>query len=192
MKRINLIPPEYAVGKKALVETGLYRKAVLLGVLALAALVLHYGMMWRQVRLLKIDVLQIKQEAADAESSAESVKQSRSTLEAQLENLKQRQSLLARKRSELVKLKGGETKWSDILGAFHESVPDQVWIDQLKLSSEESGVVGGTFSNQKVGTFIQKLNGSDYFKNATFTKTEAGTLNERAVVFFELNFDLEV
>lgn len=191
MKRINLIPPEYAVGKKAVSETDLRRKAALLAGVAVAALVIHYGMTWRQMQSLKLEVMRVKQEMEDAESSADSIKQSRSTLEAQLENLNQRQSLLAKKRSDLLKLKGGETKWSAILDAFHQSVPDQVWVDHLKLSSEESGVVGGTFSNQQVGTFIQNLNRSEYLKNATFTKTEAGELNEREVVFFELGFDLE-
>ncbi|MBI3999262.1 MAG: PilN domain-containing protein, partial [Candidatus Omnitrophica bacterium] len=55
---------------------------------------------------------------------------------------------------------------------------------------DESQVRGGTFGNEWISKFIDNLNGSHYFKNAAFARTEAGKLNDRSVVNFELVFEL--
>ena len=77
-----------------------------------------------------------------------------------------------------------------MLAAFSTSIPDKVWIDAASLNLGESMVQGGTYSNQQVGAFIEGLNESTYFKNAAFSRTEASELNNRAIINFELTFDL--
>jgi Tfp pilus assembly protein PilN len=81
-------------------------------------------------------------------------------------------------------------KWSEALASFHESIPAKVWVDELILDETISQVKGGTFSNEFVGAFIDGLNRSPYFANATFVRTEANTINKKAVVLYELNFEL--
>jgi len=190
MRRINLIPPEHATGKKAFVETGLNRKAFWLGMIAFIAFSVHYGVAFKEMTILREEVHGLDTEFADAEAHSEEIKQAQATLGAQVENVEKRLSLLAQKRNELVGLKADAFKWSEVLDQFKTSIPSNIWMDRMKLSFEESFVQGGTYSNEKVSEFINRLNRKPYFKNVTFKRTAAGALNDRPIVEFELGLDM--
>ncbi|MBI4358696.1 MAG: PilN domain-containing protein [Candidatus Omnitrophica bacterium] len=190
MNRINLIPPEFATGKRALVKTGLQKQATVVGMIVLAALAVHYGMGLVDVLALRKQVKILNQSFNQTMQSSEAIKKTTDTVKAQLDNLQDRMILLGGKRSQLLKLKGERFKWSEVLSEFHEAIPNKVWVDELLLSREESHVSGGAFGNEGVGTFINNLTESRYFKNATFARTEAGKLDDRSVINYELTFEL--
>lgn len=190
MKRINLIPPEFATGKKALVETGLQKQAIVVGLVVLSALAVHYGISSADLSALKRQVKTLNQSFNQAKQSSEAMKKSMGAVSAQLDNLEERMILLGGKRTQLLKLKGERFKWSEALSRFHKAIPSKVWVDELLLARDENHVRGGTFGNEWVSKFIDNLNRSDYFKNAVFARTEAGKLNDRPVVNFELIFEL--
>jgi Tfp pilus assembly protein PilN len=190
MKRINLIPPEYAVGRKAFMETSLHHLVFYAGVALLIGVSVHYGLTMSQLAPLETAVKRLNEKAADTQVFSEAAKRSKASLQAQFENLEHRMSVIGKKRGGLVQLKGSEFKWSETLTGFKNSIPERVWVDHLLLSPEGSSIAGGAYTNDQVGNFIEKLNNSGFFRNAAFAKTEAGELGGREIVFFELTFDL--
>ncbi len=190
MKRINLIPPEYAVGRKAFFETNLRDQVVALSILLIIGMSAHYWFLSSKLRPLEKEVTLLTEEAKETEVASEAKKRAKATLQAQIENVEHRMSLAGKKKTSLMHLKGSQAKWSDILESFKKSIPEKVWVENFVLSEEENKVSGGAFDNKTIGRFIENLNGSRFFKNASFTKTEAGETAGKKVVNFELGFDL--
>ena len=190
MQRINLIPPEFAIGEKALIETGLRRRAILIGVLLVALLSAHYGMNRMKLLTLNYQATVSDRHLTEATALSEAVTKSKDAINAQLENLEKRTNALMGRQMLLEKLENQQFKWSEALASFHKSIPDKIWVDDLVLDDSGSRVAGGTFSNEFVSAFIEGLNHSPYFNNATFVKTQASTINNQAVIDYELNFDL--
>ncbi|OGW79425.1 MAG: hypothetical protein A3G33_03550 [Omnitrophica bacterium RIFCSPLOWO2_12_FULL_44_17] len=191
MKRINLIPPEFASGKKALVESGLLMQAVigavvLVVIMALIAIYstisLNYGKQKKQAVDEKLSHISAQIE------EAESTKQSSAD---QLKNIEDRIVVLRKKREQLARLDVTRTQWSQILSEFKQSLPDRAWADKLILETSKCQVFGGTYSNADVSKFIANLNESEYFSNATFVRTESNTVNKESVIFFEISFELK-
>src|SRR3989338_3508950 len=191
MKRINLIPPEFASGKKALVESGLLMQAVigavvLVVIMALIAIYstisLNYGKQKKQAVDEKLSHIsaQIEEAEITKQSSAD-----------QLKNIEDRIVVLRKKREQLARLDVTRTQWSQILSEFKQSLPDRAWADKLILETSKCQVFGGTYSNDDVSKFIANLNESEYFSNATFVRTESNTVNKESVIFFEISFELK-
>lgn len=190
MKRINLIPPEFATGKKAWVETGLQKQVVFLGIMFVIGLSVHFGLnQWKMLELKK-EVHAMNNALTQAETSSQSLKRTKEGLVAQLERVQKRSVSLSEKKNNLLELEGAQFKWSEALAEFHKVIPGKVWVDELHLEPGKSFVRGGTYGNQMVSEFIDGINESPFFRNASFTRTEAGVLNELPVVNFELTFDL--
>jgi len=190
MRRINLIPPEFQAGKGMWIETVMSQLVVLASFLVVIALAINYAMTLSQRNALEQEMNQLRQELDQKQASGEAIKQSGATFRAQLKNLEQRMTSLSAKRRQLLHIKSDEFGWSEVLSEFYKSIPEKVWIEQLKLNFDGGQVRGGAFGNHHVGNFIVGLNRSPFFRNATFTRTEAGMLNERSIVNFELEFDL--
>ena len=190
MKRINLIPPELAGGRKAFLQSAFSRRLVLGGIILLLILLFHYSVHLLGFIGLKREVNSIKRSLDQAQAVTESVNRSKETVQAQLDALEKQTDSLEQKRERLLILKNQRFKWSDALSEFQKAIPDKVWVDELVLDQPKSLVRGGTFGNQLVGTFIENLNRSIYFTNASFTRTETGTLNKQPVIHFELTFEL--
>ncbi len=190
MQRINLIPPEFAVGEKALIETGLRRRAVLIGLLLAATLIVHYGINRIALFNLERKTAFLEHRLTEATALSQAIAQSKEAINVQLENLQRRTSALVGRQALLEKLGDSEFKWSQALASFHKSIPDKIWVDELTLDERLSQVKGGASSNEFVGAFIEGLNQSPYFVNATFVRTEAGAINKQAIVNYELSFEL--
>lgn len=190
MQRINLIPPEFAIGEKALIETGLRRQAILLGILLAVALVVHYGMNRTASLVLEQEVNALERQLYEATVLSEALAKNKEAIQVQMENLEKRMNVLMGRQMLLERFGSDQFKWSEALAYFHRSIPSKVWVDELVLDEPTSQVKGGTFSNELVSAFIDGLNRSAYFANATFVKTEAGVINEQSVVNYELNFEL--
>ena len=190
MRRINLIPPEFATGKKALVETGLRRKALVIGVVFFSAVLIHYTVSWIAFSALRKQMTELRRGLDQAHTTSDTVQKSKEAITAQLDHLKEQTTTLSGRKTSLHELENTQSKWSEALDAFHKIIPEKVWVDELVLDEKLSRVKGGTFGNQYVSAFIDNLNQSPYFSNATFVKTEAGTLNKQPVVNFELTFEM--
>ena len=190
MERINLIPPEFAVGEKALIETGLRRRAIMIGVVLAALLFVHYGVNRIAFFNLSHGTAKLERRLTEAAALSESMMKSKEAINAQLQNLEKRTNDLMGRQVLLQKLDNRQFKWSEALHHFHESIPDKVWVDELILDETTSQVKGGTFSNEFVGAFIAGLNQSPFFTDATFSRTEAGSINKKPVVLYELDFAL--
>ena len=190
MKRINLIPPQFSTGKKAFVQSGLARQAIAAGGVVLFVLLVHYLFNWFSLAGLKGTVNSLNQKLSQGQTVSESVGHSKETLQAQLDNLDKKLANLVEKRNRLMDLQKHRFEWSSVLSDFHNAIPDQVWIDELVLDEPQSKVKGGTFGNPQVKTFLDNINKSHYFSNASFSRTETGTLNKQPVVRFELTFEL--
>jgi Tfp pilus assembly protein PilN len=190
MERINLIPPEFAVGEKALIETGLRRRAMMIGLVLAALFFVHYGINRITLFNLNHETARLEHNLTEATALSEATARSKEAVNLQLQNLEKRMNDLLGKQFLLQRLGGGQFKWSEALDHFHESIPEKVWVDELILDELTCQVKGGTFSNELVGAFIDGLNQSPFFADATFSRTEAGTINKKPVVLYELNFDL--
>ncbi|MBI4372123.1 MAG: PilN domain-containing protein [Candidatus Omnitrophica bacterium] len=190
MKRINLIPPEFATGKKALVGTDLQRKALVLAGVFLVGFVIQFSLGWVQMAKFQKEVKTLNHKIAKGQSSTEFFQRSKEVLSAQLEHVQSELARATKKRELLNGLKNEQFKWSEALSEFYDTLPKKLWVDELHLERGKSYVRGGTFGNELVGEFINGLNQSPHFMNATFTKTEVGELNNQPVVNFELGFEL--
>jgi Tfp pilus assembly protein PilN len=190
MQRINLIPPEFAIGEKALIETGLRRRGILIGILLITILAVHYGMNRVALINLNLQTSALERRLTEATALSEAVTKSKEAIGVQSENLEKRMNSLMGRQMLLEKLESKQFRWSEALAGFHQSIPDKIWVDELTLDEHISQVSGGTFSNEFVGAFIDGLNRSTYFTNATFVKTEAATINNQAVINYELTFEL--
>ncbi len=192
MKRINLIPPEFATGKKAWVETGLWRQAIIGGIVLALAAGIHFTYGFISLVGLRHQISVLERKATTGKGQAESVRQSKETLNAQLKTLDRKMKSLDKKQALLGRLGTSSISWSEALQDFKQQIPAKAWIDELVMTkphSEPSRVIGGGFSNQEVSRFLENLNGSKYFSNAAFVRTEAGKLNRENIIQFELTFD---
>lgn len=192
MKRVNLIPPEFATGKKAWVETGLWRQAVIGAIVLALAAGIHFTYGFVALMGLKHQIASIERNAGAEKKRAESIRQSKETLNTQLKTLERKMKTLEKKQVVLGGLGTHSFKWSEALQDFKGLIPQKAWIDELMMTrprGEPSRVIGGGFSNQDVSQFLEHLNGSKYFSNAAFVRTEAGKLNASNIVRFELTFD---
>ncbi|MBI4395318.1 MAG: PilN domain-containing protein [Candidatus Omnitrophica bacterium] len=190
MKRINLIPPEFATGRKALVGTDLQRKAVALVAVFLVVFLIQFLLGWVEVVKLEREVKVLNQKVVKDRSASESFQKSKEAVSAQLESVQKVTAQLLKKQELLSQLKNERLKWSEALSEFYETLPKKVWVDELHLERGKSYVRGGTFGNEFVGEFMNSLNEAPHFANATFTRTEAGKLNNQPVVNYELGFQL--
>ena len=134
------------------------------------------------------------QEQLESEASqAISVEDAKTSINAQIDNVEARLKVRERKKGTLLTMGGGGLKWAQALADFQNLIPRKAWVDELTLyreSIEPSTVVGGSYQNQQVSEFIDNLNGSKFFSNASFRRTEAAELNEQSIIYFELAFDM--
>jgi len=192
VKRINLIPPEFASGKKAWVETGLWRQAVVGGIVLALAAGVHFSYGLVSLVGLRHQISALERRASTEKGKADSIRQSKESLNVQLKGLERKMKSLEKKQGVLGRLGTSSIVWSEALRDFKQLVPAKAWIDELamvKSHSEPSRVLGGGYSNQEVSRFLENLNRSKYFSNAAFVRTEAGKLNAENIVRFELTFD---
>ena len=190
MNRINLIPPEFSTGKKALVETGLLMQAVLGGFVLAGTMILLFLISWMGLLGTQHEVTKMKKIYAQKNSIYAALSHSKETLNDQLNHVNERAKELEAKKGKLSFLEDRGDPWSQLLSEFNSAIPVNVWADKLVLEQPVSQVIGGAFTNQNITKFIDRLNESRHFSRTAFIKTESGTVNEKKVVLFELSFEL--
>lgn len=190
MKRINLLPPEYGRRSGGLAKSPMTRRLGIGATALFVLLLIHYLSGWVRLAGVRGEVQAFQRQIEEAQTVSESILKSKATLQSQLDHLEKRMSLLDQKHDRLSFLQGSQFKWSKALLTFHQAIPEKVWIDELLMEYPKGRIRGGTFGNQQVSEFIERLNRADSFANAAFARTETGTLNEQPVINFELAFEL--
>lgn len=191
MKRINLIPPEYAAGKKALIETGLLLQGLVAGAVLIVFLIVTFFVTWFGLLSVRHDVNQTRQRYSQAGNWSTEKETLKSTVQSQIDNVQKRIDETQKKYAKLKELQSGRVRWSEVLAEFNKSIPDKLWVDKLVIRRPDSQVIGGTYTNKKIGDFIENINKSHFFSNATFVRTESGRVNNKEVILFEVSFNFK-
>lgn len=188
MKRINLLPPE---AKKITPKKWL--KAYLLKsrtwrLVALAVVFFVFLNLWQVTSLLrykfsaslgKKNIVKLQAKATQSQNIYSQIKNQKQEVDKEAKRLEEKFKVLQEAQTE-------RPVWAKVLAHLSELIPENLWINKVKLDKEAVTLVGTTFDNAIVSQFMAKLDASEYFTQTSFTYTQKAKLSDQPVMNFEV------
>lgn len=193
MKRINLIPAEAKkITPKKWLKTYLLKsramRFVTLGVIIFVLLNL-----WQATSFLryKFAILQGKKNLAKLEEKLTQTQDIYAQLKNQKQAIEKETRLIEEKFKILQQARQEMLAWAEILARVSELLPEDLWINKIRLNKELVILSGTTFDNAVVSDFMAKIDASEYFRETSFNYTQKSRLQEKPVINFEVTTHIE-
>lgn len=193
MKRISLIPPEAKrITPKRWLKAYILKSRTL-RLISLAVVVFILINLWQATSLLrykfaiiqgKKNMVKLQERLNESQNIYVQIKNQREKLDKETKRLEEKFKVLQEAQQE-------RYVWAEILTHLSKLVPEDLWINKIKLNKELITLIGTTFDNAIVSQFMAKLDESDYFKETSFNYTQKSKLTDKSVINFEVTTHID-
>lgn len=193
MKRINLMPLEAKrITPKKWLKAHLFKSRAM-RLIALGAIVFIFINLWQATSLLryKFAIIQNKKNIANLQEKLTQsqdihiqIKNQKQAIDKEIGRIEEKFKILQQARQELF-------AWAEVLAQVSRLVPEDLWINKIRLNRELITLSGTTFDNAIVSNFMAKIDESDYFEETSFNYTQKSKLEDRPIVNFEVTTHID-
>lgn len=188
MKRINLIPEEAKkITPKKWLKICLFKSRTS-RLISLAVIFFIFINLWQATSLLryKFAITQGKKNINRLQVKLIRDQNTYTGIKTQKEGIERKIKRIEEKFKILQQAKGERLVWAKVLAHLSELIPQDLWINKVKLNKEQITLLGTTFDNAIVSRFMARLDESDYFKETSFNYTQKAKLTDKPVINFEV------
>ncbi len=188
MKRINLIPQE---AKKITPSKWLKfyllktrsRRAIAISVIAFLLFNL-----WQSTSLLrykfaigqaKRNIAKLQAKLTQSQGLYNQIKTQRQEVDKETKRLEEKFKILQQAQTE-------RPDFAKVMTRLSALVPQDLWVNKIKLSEDLLTLSGTTFDNMIVSKFMAELDRSGYFKDTSFNYTQKAKVDDKPVINFEV------
>lgn len=105
----------------------------------------------------------------------------------EIENLEKTRDLLARKVKIIENLKSQQQRTVKMMDQLSKSLPDWVWLTNLRFSSNSLSLSGKTLTNSLIADFINNLRATNFFSNVQFKSSKRQKQSGIEILSFSLS-----
>lgn len=193
MKRINLMPSEAKriTPKKWLKAYLLKSRAMRLVTIVVVVFILIN--LWQATSLLrykfalvqgKKNLDRLQEKSNQSQDIYAQLKGQKQAIEKEIRRIEDKFRVLQEARQEMF-------AWAGILAQLSKLVPEDLWINKIRLNKELITLSGTTFDNAVVSNFMARIDESDYFRETSFNYTQKSKLTDKSVINFEVTTHID-
>jgi len=188
MRRINLMPAEAKkITPKKWLKDYLFKSPVR-RLITSGVIIFIFVNLWQVSSFLryKFAIIQGEKNLAKLQENLIQTQQIYSQIKNQRQEIDKEIGRIEEKFRTLQQQKQEMLAWAQILTEISELLPEDLWINKIRLNKELVTLSGATFDNVIVSDFMAKIDESNYFQETSFNYTQKSKLQEKPVINFEI------
>lgn len=188
MKRINLIPAEAKkITPKRWLKTYLLKSRAL-RLVTVGVIIFVFMNLWQATSFLRYkfsiiqgrkNITKLQEKLTQSQNTYALIKRQKQEIEKEIKRIEEKFKILQQAEQ-------GRLAWAEVLAHLSDLVPQDLWLNKVKLNNELITLIGTTFDNAIVSRFMARLDESDYFKETSFNYTQKAKLTDKPVINFEV------